>query len=81
MQSSINHEYFVEVPWRSSNFELRFNELDKCQTLFYKVAQKCQPTDSACGSVIVHYEDVDLPRGEWQIEEILEDSVRLSRIT
>ena len=70
-----------EIPKGSFGFELRFNNLDNCQTLFYGGAEKRQPRGELFSYRDIHYQEIDLPSGMWKIDKILKQSVRLKRLT
>jgi hypothetical protein len=77
----VSGSFEQEVPWGSYNFGLGFNEYDKLQTLQYDVKQ------GYAGQFGHHFggeqkwsEDVDLPEGKWEIQDIQEEKVVLRRV-
>ncbi len=76
MQSKI-----IDVPYGSSDFKIGFNSYDKCQTLSYTVNTTYGRDFAGQGNEFsttqTHGEEVDLPKGNWDIERIEENRVLL----
>ena len=72
---------FIKTPYGSFNFKLGVNPYDKCQTLSYTVNTTYDRNFAGQGNEFsttqTHGEEVDLPEGNWAIQEITDKGVSL----